>query len=84
MTVTMIGCSGGCGLAVLDPVLAGWERLEITGRYRCGECTRKLEAMRHLPGTHSEYKPDTLPPHSRGALKELPLMPPLKESPRGE
>lgn len=78
----MIGCAGGCGLAVLAESIesSGWARLDITGRYRCGACERALHLASTTPGAPSRDEPDTLPPASRGALKALPEAAPLKES----
>ena len=45
-----VGCAGGCGLKSNNPEALGWARLEITGRYRCGDCTRALAAVSKLGG----------------------------------
>lgn len=81
MSVTMIGCAGGCGKAVLPDMLAtsGWTLLQITGRYRCGECDRNLAFASIATGAPAGDQADTLPPDSRGALKELPQRPALRE-----
>lgn len=86
MSVPMIGCSGGCGLAVLaeDIEKSGWSYLQITGRYRCGTCERLLYAASTQPGTWPREgdSTDPLPPNSIGALKKLPEAPPLHEKVR--
>lgn len=40
-----ISCAGGCGLKATEQRAEqlGWARLPITGRSRCGKCTRELE-----------------------------------------
>lgn len=80
----MIGCAGGCGRKTPadDIEQSGWSRLDITGRYRCGECNRVLLHASTTEGAPPRDEVDTLPPASRGALKELRPMPPLKEIPR--
>jgi predicted SprT family Zn-dependent metalloprotease len=37
-----VSCAGGCGQKVEEPSKVGWDLLPITGRYRCGSCTRAL------------------------------------------
>lgn len=81
-TVEMIGCCGGCGRKVPDPAAAGWTALEITGRYRCNECGIVLALASTTPGAPPRDEGDPLPPHSRGALKEMPVRPPLREGVR--
>ena len=77
----MVGCAGGCGkkIAAADVELSGWSFLHITGRHRCGECERNLAFAAHASGTPARFEPDTLPPHSIGALKKLPEAQPLHE-----
>lgn len=80
-----IFCAGGCKRSVPDPdaaLRAGWSFLEITGRYRCGECGRRLQWASMVEGAASRNEPDKLPPDSIGALKELPKREPLKEKVR--
>ncbi len=43
-----VSCAGGCGSQTNNPEHFGWARLEITGRYRCGACTRALAAVSKL------------------------------------
>jgi hypothetical protein len=43
-----VHCSAGCKASTDDPVRAGWQALQITGRYRCGACTRALHAVRNI------------------------------------
>lgn len=78
-----IACSTGCKRTALLPENGnppdGWEQLQITSRWRCPHCYRELTAANYIPGTPSEFKPDTLPPGSIGALKKLPEAPPLRE-----
>lgn len=42
-----VGCAGGCGTKLTEQQAeqAGWERLPITGRMRCGACTRWLQKV---------------------------------------
>jgi len=42
-----ISCAGGCGVKKTEQQAeaAGWARLPITGRMRCGICTRQLEEV---------------------------------------
>ena len=43
-----IVCSAGCKRTVLDTdsaLAAGWERLPISGRWRCPNCYRELKAI---------------------------------------
>jgi hypothetical protein len=77
----VIGCAGGCGKTVHpdDVAASGWTLLQITGRYRCGECDRNLAFASTATGAPPRDAADILPPHSRGALKELPQRPPLRE-----
>lgn len=48
-------CAGGCGRVILDPETnpsePGWGYLPISGRWRCGQCTRELQeaARMHHP-----------------------------------
>ena len=60
-----IVCSAGCKRIVQDKgnVLkaasdAGWECLQITGRWRCPTCTNELLAARDFPGVKEEYQGD--------------------------
>jgi hypothetical protein len=43
----LISCIGGCDkkLTEQQAELMGWQRLPITGRMRCGACTRQLEIV---------------------------------------
>jgi hypothetical protein len=81
--MTEISCSAGCKrTGVLDEngsPPAGWDRLQITGRYRCPTCGRELTAANHITGTPAAFSPDPLPASSIGALKKLPEPPPLRE-----
>ena len=78
-----IVCSAGCkrtGVIADDGTLPpGWEELGITGRYRCPQCWRDLQAARNIQGTESKFEPDPLPAESHGALKKLPEREPLRE-----
>lgn len=78
-------CAGKCGKEVaIDQIdSVGWQRLEVVGRYRCGECTRALAKMGTAPGAPCEDGVDPLNPHDIGALKKLPERPPLHEKPGG-
>lgn len=75
-----IGCAGGCGRKTLAAGIeqSGWSCLEITGRYRCGECSRVLLHASTAPGAPPREEVDRLAPTDRGALKELRPTPPLK------
>jgi hypothetical protein len=77
----MIGCAGGCDkkIAVSDVDSSGWSYLHITGRSRCGACERALLAASKVTGAPHRPGADTLPPHSIGALKKLPVPSPLHE-----
>lgn len=80
-----IFCAGGCKRSLLDTKAAedtGWSFLQITGRYRCGECDRRLQWASMVEGAASRNEPDKLPPGSIGALKEMPKREPLKEKVR--
>lgn len=69
---TQVRCTDECGAAVPDEeaaLHAGWSRLQITGRWRCGECAGALIAARNLTGAAGETQ-DKLPKDSRGALKK--------------
>lgn len=68
-----LGCRDSCGKIVVDEeaaLQAGWHYLMITKQWRCGECARSLGLAQHLPGTPGAYRPDPLPPTSRGALSK--------------
>ncbi len=77
----MIGCRGGCGAKWLAAEIekSGWDRLELTGAYRCFSCTRALAAASTAVGTWPSDAADPLPATSIGALKKLPERPPLHE-----
>lgn len=77
----MIGCAGGCGKKTAAETVekSGWSCLEITGRYRCGECGRDLVRAAGSAGTSPRSDVDNLPPRSIGALKQLPVRQPLHE-----
>ena len=77
----MVGCAGGCGRETPAESVnkSGWTRLEITERWRCIECDRVLLHASTAEGASQREETDRLPPTSRGALKELREMPPLKE-----
>lgn len=79
--VPTIACIGGCGRVVAPEAIAtaGWTLLPITGRFRCAECGLVLALASSTPGTDEYAGHVTLSPHSRGALKELREMPPLRE-----
>lgn len=79
--VPMIGCAGGCGKKVEARTVdtSGWSFLEITGRWRCGECERNLAFAASTTGAPHQPGADTLSPHSIGALKKLPERQPLHE-----
>lgn len=47
-----IRCADACGRVVADMQEAeqkAWTRLEITGRYRCPDCRRALDAINFPP-----------------------------------
>jgi hypothetical protein len=77
----MIGCAGGCGLAIFSDDLksSGWSYLQITKRWRCGACERELVRMSTTEGAPPRLDVDKLDPTSMGALKTLPERPPLRE-----
>jgi hypothetical protein len=80
-----IFCAGGCKKSLPDTKAAedaGWSFLHITGRYRCGECERRLRWASTVEGSAPRNEPDKLPPDSIGALKALPKREPLKEKVR--
>ena len=81
MSVTLISCAGGCGLAALPDTLKsiGWSYLHITKRWRCGKCEVELQRMSSMEGAPPRLDVDKLEPTSLGALKKLPERPPLKE-----
>lgn len=67
----MLPCKGECGAKVADDeaaTAAGWEYLSISGKYRCGKCTRELRAAGRMVGTEPGIFVDPLPADSRGAL----------------
>jgi len=37
-----VACYGGCSRRSENPEQEGWELLPITGKYRCGQCSRDL------------------------------------------
>lgn len=74
-----VSCAAGCKRTADNPEQAGWTCLQITGRWRCGQCERELWAARNTPGAPPRNEPDTLPPDSLGALKKLPEPLPLHE-----
>ena len=70
--VEELRCTDQCGRSVQDEeaaLQAGWSRLQITGRWRCGPCAAGLIAARNMTGTAGETQ-DSLPKDSRGALKK--------------
>jgi hypothetical protein len=72
MTTPTLGCNDECGNVVSDEdaaLQAGWSRLQITGRWRCGRCAAALIAARNMNGAAGETQ-DTLPKDSRGALRK--------------
>jgi hypothetical protein len=79
----IVSCSAGCKRETEIPDDGrnpdGWERLQITGRWRCMECTRQLRAANEVEGAPYVAGVDTLPPASIGALKKLADAPPLHE-----
>lgn len=80
--IIMIGCSASCGKRVPADQIehVGWQRLAITGRYRCGDCSRAL--LNVESAVLNDHLPDPLPKDSLGALKKLPEQPELKETVR--
>lgn len=80
----LVGCSGGCSLKVANPLTAGWDYLEITGRYRCGACGIVLYRASMQEGAPPRNDIDKLPPDSIGSLKEMPKRQPLHEKPRND
>jgi len=42
-----VGCSAGCMRSIPESQTshAGWENLPITGRWRCPQCWRELQAV---------------------------------------
>lgn len=51
-------CLGGCGKKSENPEHQGWELLPITGRYRCGACSRELEVVGRKPAANFEQPTD--------------------------
>jgi hypothetical protein len=85
--VHMTACNAGCGAKaetelLVDGKVASWEYLPITGRYRCGDCRRALQAASAMQGAPHDPGSDPLPRDSLGALKRFPEAPALKEGVR--
>jgi len=67
----MISCASGCGRQAESPEQAGWDYLQITGRWRCGACGLELRLAGAMVGA-AGGSGDPLSPSSIGALKKLP------------
>lgn len=80
-------CSAGCKRStVLTPegtAPAGWEQLPLSGRFRCMQCFRELDAAQRVTGAPHDPGVDLLPPQSIGALKKLREPPELHEKVKG-